>query len=326
MNRQLAILLLVASGTNADEAATPAAAPPLPQETYWEPALKYTRPGTLHGIANVNLTDQFITANGLLLENQGIMVQPALLLNTPLFSDPSRWLDTVTLTLGGWSSWNSHRGGEIPANWREVDLLAGLTASFANQWKINVFHTTYLSQTDSFPNSSDLALALTFDDTDWLGQAALHPFVEFKLQTDGNANLPYADAMADEGSMLRFGILPQRQFGRLKLELPAYFTVVSDGFYQASPTVRNFGYQGTPVAGLGWQSAPGGLGFLSAALKISAPLQWLSSADIHTTAYAAIQYYHLINDGLLDTNQVLGATSGRKDDLLQFHFGLNLAF
>ena len=48
--------------------------------------------------------------------------------------------------------------------------------------------------------------------------------------------------------------------------------------------------------------------------------------NVRTTAYAAVQYYRLVNPGLLDTNQVLGATSARDADLLQFHVGLNVAF
>jgi hypothetical protein len=77
---------------------------------------------------------------------------------------------------------------------------------------------------------------------------------------------------------------------------------------------------------LGWRPEPGGVGFLSAALKLSLPLERLSFGSVRTTAYAAVQYYRLVNSGLLDTNQVLGATSGRDADLLQFHVGLNVAF
>ena len=321
-----ALLLLPPVSCGAAVPASPEATP-LAAESYWAPVLNlYPRPGSLHGVANVDLTDSFITANGLLLENQGLIVQPMLTLNTPLYSDPTHWLQSVALTLGGWSSWDSHEGGEVPGNWREVDLLAGLTVAVERIWKFTAFHTTYLSQTDSFPTASDLALALTCDDTEWLGSAALHPFVEFKWQTAGSTTLPYADAETDGGSMLRAGIVPQRQFGRFKLELPVYFTLVSDGFYQGSETVRDSGYDGSPVAGLGWRPEPDGVGFLSAALKLSLPLERLSFGSVRTTAYAAVQYYHLVNEGLLDTNQVLGATAARDADLLQFHVGLNVAF
>ena len=319
-------LLVITDARSSEVPPAPPSGTPFAEEAYWAPVLDYTRPGSLHGVANLDLTDRFVTAAGLLLENQGVMLQPALLLNTPLFADATHWYNNVSLTLGGWSSWDSHAGGEVPDHWREVDLLAGLTLTLDRNWKLSAFHTTYVSQTDSFPTSSDLALALTYDDTEWLGQAALHPFIEFKLQTDGNTNLPYADAVADEGSMLRFGIIPQRQIGRCKVELPVYFTVASDGFYLESPTVRASGYDGSAVADLGWQSASGGVGFISAALKVTLPLDWLSTTAIHTSAYAAVQYYHLVHDGLLDTNQVLGATSSRQEDILQFHLGLNLAF
>lgn len=326
MKHLATLCLLLPAGARGGDGPAPRAGTPFAEESYWAPALNYSRPGTLHGVANLNLTDRFVTANGLLLENQGVMLQPALLLNAPLFADPTRWFNAATLTLGGWSSWDSHSGGEVPAHWREVDLLAGLVLALDSNWKFSTFFTTYLSQTDSFPNASDLALALTYDDTQWLGHAALHPFIELKFQTDGNTNLPYADATAEEGSMLRLGIIPQRQFGHFKLELPVFLSLVSDGFYQQSSTVRESGYNGSSVADLGWQSAPGGIGFLSAAAKLSLPLERLSTPTLHTSAYAAVQYYRLIHDGLLDTNQVLGASNGRQADVIQLHFGLNLSF
>jgi hypothetical protein len=327
MKRLLTALFLLPVVSRGGEVPAVPEATPLAAEAYWTPVLDlYPRPGSIHGVANLDFTNLFVTANGLLLENQGLVAQPMLMLGTPLYSDPTQWLNSVALTLGGWSSWDSHAGGEEPAHWREVDLLAGLTLAFERNWKLTAFHTTYLSLTDSFPTASDLALALTLDDTEWLGSAALHPFLEFKFQTQGSTTQPYADAPYDDGCMLRAGIVPQRQWGRCKLELPVYFTLVSDGFYQGSETIRNSGFDGSPAAAYEWRAEPGGVGFLSAALKLSLPLESLSTTAVHTTAYAAVQYYRLVNKGLLDTNQVLGATSGRQADLLQFHVGLNIAF
>jgi hypothetical protein len=202
----------------------------------------------------------------------------------------------------------------VPANWREVDLFVGLTVVIERHWIFTAFHTTYLSQTDSYPTASDLALGINCDDAEWLGAAALHPFVELKLQNEGSTTLPYGAAAVDEGCMFRAGLVPQRQWGRFKFELPVYFTLVSDGYYHASDAISRGGYQGGPVSGYGWRPAPGGAGFLSAALKLSAPLDWLSGSAVCTSAYAAVQTYHLVNDGLLDTNQALGATAGRRDD------------
>lgn len=327
MKRVPAALLLAATTVHGGDAPAPAPiAAPFAAESYWAPVMAYPRPGSLHGVGNLDVTDSFVTANGLLLDDQGVMFQPTLMLNAPLYADPTRALSTATLSLGGWASWDSHEGGEVPANWREVDLFAGLTVAFERRWIFTAFYTTYLSQTDSYPTAGDLALGLNCDDTEWLGAAALHPFVEFKLQTDGSTTLPYGDAAVDEGYMFRAGLVPQRQWGRFKFELPVFFTLVSDGFYQGSDAIRSGGYQGGPVAAYGWRSEPGGVGFVSGALKLSTPLEWLSGSAVRTSAYAAVQYYHLVNEGLLDTNQALGATSSRRDDLVQFHFGLNLAF
>jgi len=115
--------------------------------------------------------------------------------------------------------------------------------------------------------------------------------------------------------MLRLGVTSQWQWGRVKAELPMFVTRVSDGFYQGLDESLGL-----------WRPEPGGFGYASAALKVSMPVGWLSTAGLRTTAYAAAQYYHLGNDGLLDTNQALGSGRDRQRDLIQFHLGLSVTF
>lgn len=311
--KAIPLILSLAAGPAA--AAEASAGAPFAAVDYWAPVMDAYRPGRIHGLANLDFTDRFITANGLVVEDQGLMIQPTLLLATPVYADPSAWLQAATLTLGAWASWDSEQGGLTPDHWREVDLYAGLTLLADSRWKLTAFHTTFRSLTDSFPTAAEFALGLTCDDSDWLGAAALRPFAEIKWQTEGSTTLPDPAVTADEGWMGRFGVVPQRQFGPVKAELPVFLTVVSDGFYQ----------EFDESAGV-WRAQPGGFGFASAALKVSLPVTWLSTARLGTTAYAAVQYYHLGNAGLLDTNQALDPDGDRRRDLLQFHLGLSATF
>ena len=283
---------------------------PFSQEAYWSPVVGYPRPGSLHAVFNVDFTNQDVTPHGLLLENQGLIIQPLLLFYTPLQMDPADWLGNVSFCVGGWGNWHSHPGGTQPANWREVDLFSGLTCFIERDWQLTAFGSAYLSQTHSYPTAWDFALALTYDDTRLLGTAALHPFVEYRPQIHGSTTVVIDPESARASYSFRLGITPQHQFGPIKLELPAFLTWVPEGFYQDSAA----------------QSAAGGCGFMSAALKLSLPLQYLSTKNLSTSLYAAAQYYRIVNPGLLDTNEVLGAAPRRQQDILQFHLGLHAAF
>jgi len=283
---------------------------PFTQEAYWAPVTGYPRPGSLHAVFNLDFTNQDVTPHGLLLENQGLIIQPLLLFYTPLHADPADWLGNVTFSAGGWGNWHSHPGGKEPAKWREVDLFSGLTCTIERNWQLTAFCSAYLSQTHSYSTAWDFALALTYDDTGLLGVAALHPFLEYRPQLHGTTTVDIDPENAGESYSFRLGITPQHQFGRIKLELPAFLTLVPEGFYQDSA--------GRPAAG--------GIGFMSAALKLTLPLECLSTKDLGTSLYAAAQYYRILNDGLLDTNEVLGTTPRREQNILQFHLGMHVAF
>ena len=303
-------MALAAAGLACAAEPAPVAGTPFAEESYWAPVLTYPRPGSLHGLFNLNATNQDVTPHGLLLENQGLMLQPLLVLFTPLYADPTQWLTSLTISAGAWASWHSREGGTQPAHWREVDGFAGLTAVLDRHWQLSAFGSTYLSQTGSYPTAWDGALALTYDDTSLLGGAALHPFVELRRQLHGSTTMAFVAANAAESFSWRLGFIPQHQFAHCKLEFPAFLTLVPAGFFQDS--------SGQPAAA--------GIGFVSSAAKVTVPVACLSSSTIGTSVYASAQYYRIANPGLLDVNQALGASSRRNKDLLQLHLGMSVNF
>jgi hypothetical protein len=267
----------------------------------------------VRGDFNLNLTDQFVSASGLLVEDDELMIQPTLTLYTPLFTDPAGWLQTVTLTAGFWANWSSEEGGIDPARWREMDTFAGLTLTADRRWRLTGVYTLYDSLTGSFSTASDLALGVVFDDTDWLGSAALHPFLEWRWQTSGSTTQPVPDLPPGEGWICKVGVTPQWSTDWGRLEFPVFAAFVSDGFY----------YDFNEAAGA-WQAASGGAAFFSAAIKLSRPVPWLSKGRLQTQAYASVQYHHLASDALMETSRALG-NDGRRD-FVQFHAGLRISF
>ena len=280
-------------------------------------------PQPLHALLTLDFTDHYLTSNGLHVENQGLVAQPLLLLTYSPSSIPA-----LTLTLGTWNSWHTHPSGHHPHHWSETDWLGGLTLTLARDWSLSAFYSRYESRTGSFARSSSLAFTLAHD-------SFLHPYITATRQTEGQQTYVFYQPLADESYSLQFGIAPSYTFQRwpIKVELPTYFTCVPDGFYQElrteTKTVATHYYGHTyhyrysyPAA----HRAPGGIGYLSSALRLSMPLAFIPERYGKWTAFTAAQYYHFINEGLLDGNQALGASTQRERALLQFHAGVSIYF
>ena len=339
MKTRFLFLILWASVVAVASDLPPKLATPFAEEATWAPVFAGPEPGSIHGLINFNLTNRYITNNGLQIENQGLIAQPLMILSSPVYSDRTSWINDVTFSLGGWSTWHSHSGGTPTAHWRETDFFGGLTVSFAEDWKLSAFYSAYVCPNAAFNTAWEMACTLSYDDSRMLGRFALHPFLEFRRQTEGQITVAFRRDLADESYCFKLGVNPSHQFDGFKLEMPAFFTLVPEGFYQQSVVeTRHITYYGYDYRRFRYypidyrytvqdgKRAAGGVGYLSAALKATVPLPFLSRTGVSTSLYGAVQYYRMVNAGLLDGNQVLGASGRRDRDLVQFYFGFNVAF
>jgi hypothetical protein len=264
----------------------------------------------VHGLFNWDFSDHYITPRGLDTENQGIVVQPLLLLFWDLYSSKTAAIDDVSLTTGVWNDWDSHESGATPGYWNEIDPILGLTFNVEKAWQIDVFYTEFHSQTDSYPPSTNLDVKLTYHDSG-AGGLTFNPYVEFFKDEHEKATVTFDPATSKLSYYFAFGFDPTYSVPdtTLKLELPTFINVVQSDFYQR--------LNGTPGGS--------GLAVFSTELKASLPLSFVSGDYGHWTAYIAEQYYHLSNDGVLDGNTVL-ATAKRLPNLYQFHTGVSIFF
>src|SRR4030095_9278018 len=126
------------------------------------------------------------------------------------------------------------------------------------------------------------------------------------------ATVVFNPATSDESWYFSVGINPTYKFKSIPLTLsfPTYINIVEDDFYQR--------IDGTP----------GGsdVAVFSTQIKAIVPLSFIPASYGSWSVYAAFQYYHLDNPGLLDGNQVLGADASREENLYQIHGGLTIFF
>lgn len=280
------------------EAATPAA----PME------LAASQP-IAHFLLQLDFSDHYITPRGLDVENQGLVFQPLLLSFWSLYSNKDTFLNDVTLTAGMWSSFHTQESGTDPGNWNEWDPILGVSFGLGEYVKFETNYTAFKSMVDSYPTSHHLELKLKLDDSKWLGNFALNPYVAYWQELDNKATVTFNSATSEESYYFTLGVDPTVKLGPVKLEFPTYINLVGSDFYQQSDG----------------SGGGGGLAVFGTEIKASVPLTFIPKECGSWTGYVGVKYYHLSNDGLLDGNQVL-ADGEREENLVQVHGGISIFF
>jgi len=307
MKTALLLLILLATSLASLPAQSPSVVlPPIPapfgDDVFWKPVLQ-PWPRRLHAMVSMDFTNQYLTPRGANIENQGLVAQPLCMLYWDVFSHEHGHLSQITLASGMWNSWHTHSSGTQPRRWNECDLIEGVTVTLAKKWRHSFFYTRYFSQTQSYQDGWNLNYAVAYDDTAHLGRLALHPFVQWFY--DKKSDRGGAASGSDQKYYFQLGVDPTLQFLSLpvRLDFPLYLTFFPPGKKDA-----------------------GGIGLYSATVKASMPLNISSSTFGKWTVYAAVQFCHISNPGLLNSNQLAGATSTRQQDFVLFHTGFSVYF
>jgi hypothetical protein len=281
------------------------------------PPLEAPPQSLIHGLINLELSNAYITPRGLDVQNKGLVIQPLFLLFFDLYSSKDGPINDVSLTIGDWNSVHTAIAGSgpHPGHWNETDPLTGLTFKFFRDLQFDAFYTAFVSEVDAFRTSQNLDLKLTYHDkfisNKLVKGLSINPYFEMFIETSNKATVALNESTAKRGYYFQLGVDPTYEFANVPftVELPTYVNFPNKDFYQ------NF-------AGKGSIST---LGLVTTELKGTVPLNFVPKGYGHWSIYAGVQYYYLINKGLLDENQVL-ATSERKHSLWQVHGGLTLVF
>ncbi len=266
----------------------------------------------IHALINNEFSDHYITPRGLHVENQGLIWQPLVLIFLNLYQSKTGVLTDVTLTGGIWNSVHSRESGANPGYHNELDPIGAIGFKFFSQISFDATWTAFESETESYDTSHHLSLKLTWNDKIFGDQFAINPYVEFWRELNNKATVVFDGTRSEESYYFSIGINPTYKFKDLPLELsaPTYVNLVDSDFYQR--------FDGSPGGG--------GAAVFSTSLKATVPLRFIPKQYGFWSVYASGQYYHLDNAGLLDGNQVLGATSQRKHNLWQLHGGVTVFF
>lgn len=142
---------------------------------------------------------------GFLQEDSGLIVQPW----ADLAFDIYRAEDVSVNVQAG--SWNSFHGEATDAGtsddfvewWYEADVYAGMGAT-VGPWSVDALYYFFMSPSDAFGTIDEFTLAVSLDDSEWMGAWALNPTALLAIETGSNATDGF-----DNGVYLELGIEPR---------------------------------------------------------------------------------------------------------------------
>jgi len=185
-------------------------------------------------LVNFEFSDKYLTPRGMIVVDHGLTSQLLVLGLVNLYKGTD-FVSDITLVGGFWNDYSTspvakHLGSSGNTNWIEFDPIAGLSASFAKDFKLDVTYTAFAMQILDIGTSQHLETKLSFNDTDYLGAWALHPYISFWKELDGKATAA-ANFGFGESYYFDIGVTPAYVVGKWKFEAPLRVLLPDSKFY-----------------------------------------------------------------------------------------------
>jgi hypothetical protein len=208
------------------------------------------------------------------------------------------FINDVSLVGGFWNCFgtsklpSSDSNGTKKTGWYETDPIAGISFSFAKNFKLSVTYTDFSMQIFNIGFSQHLETKLAFNDSDYLKAFALHPYVTYWKELSGKA---VADTDPNPSSSYYFdvGIAPSitfKDFYALKLEAPCRVLMAPSEFYGSAAGPTTF------------------VSLYELGVKASVPLTFMPAGYGHWNASLGLKHMGFDNPNLRATQGEAGST------------------
>jgi hypothetical protein len=268
----------------------------------------------IHGFAAVAFKTAYVTPRGLVVENQGLVVQPVVGLVLPV--GDIGVFKKAAIVSGVWNSINSNQGDTNVGPWNEMDFFLAFNATVADK-----FNTALTYGAWNFPQSTvnkpstehNLDLKISYDDSGLWGKSgfSINPYVDLWWAISGSSTVVLGSqgdtGYVEIGMAPTFTVTPTKDYP-IKLTFPTYFSVGPEDYWGDEES------GGTP---------DGNFGVFSTSINASMPLACIPSKYGFWHVDAGVSYFYLINDNLLDAGQILSGNSERNVFVASLGFGFN---
>ena len=281
----LAFVTLVTVGTASAADLAPIAytkAPTTPEPT-----------SDIHGFVDVGFSNDYITPRGLLVTNTGLTSQVAVGLSIDVYKNKSGFINTISVYGGVWNDLWSAQNNPTVGSYNEVDWWGGAKIRFAKDWIIDAQYIEFVSPPNNFGTEQHVTAALTYDDTSWGLPVQIKPYVRGWYETSGPSDV--TTGRGGGSGYVEFGVTPTYNATKLGwgviLTAPTWVSVGPKTFWTASAA--------TVCGTVGSPCGTSNAGVFSTGLTATVPVTWIPKNFGSWSVRAGFQYYHLLNDYLL---------------------------
>ena len=310
-----AMLTLTSQALHAGDKEVVAPAPPPPA------------PSKVNFLLAVEFANEYVTPRGMIVREDGLTIQPLLLMFVPLYQGDS-FINSVKFVGGAWNDFGTSTVskhppfGSVPGtNWTEIDPIAGLSIGFAKHFTLDATYTAFAEQILDIGTSQHLEVKLSFDDSAYLKGFALHPYVSFWQELDNKAtaaDVPqavfgpakFSGAHPQPGSSFYFdlGVSPSYTFScGAKIEAPCRILLPDSRFYG-----EYFGKAST-------------VGLYELGLKGTIPMKFMPEGYGHWNFNAGFKYMSFVDKNLQNMN-AFNAPGQPTKETWQFFSGFSAFF
>ncbi|HVT87643.1 MAG TPA: hypothetical protein VHD56_02225 [Tepidisphaeraceae bacterium] len=240
----------------------------------------------IHGFLNIPFKSAYVTPRGLVVENQGLVIQPIVGLVFPI-GDLGPFKDTAIVT-GIWSDFNTAQGDPKVGCWNEVDYFLSFSGKIGDDISFTATYSPWFfpQSTVGKPDTEHTAdLKVSYSDH-WFTDFSINPYVDFFWSIGGSSNVVFGD-QGDTG-YVELGIVPTKVI-KVSSDMPLTFTFPT--YFSVGPE----GYWDTDGSHDG-----GNFGLFSISANVSLPITAIPVKYGHWHLDLGVTYDYLINDALLD--------------------------
>jgi hypothetical protein len=267
----------------------------------------------IHGFFDSPFKTAYITPRGLVVQDKGLAWQPVVGLVLPL---PDIGLKNASVVAGIWNSVTTAQGDPKVGAWNEMDVFVGFGGSITKELRVDFDYEAW-----NFPNSTlnkpstehVMQLKLSYDDSAFWGKSgfALHPYINAFYEVGGSSTVVLGKN--GQTGYIEPGIVPTytiKGSTPITLTFPTYISIGPKEFW------------GSGVDAL--HKADGNFGVFSTGINVDIPLTFIPVKYGNWHAEAGVLYYHLINNALLRSGNLLSGNTDR--DKFNTYVGVGVGF
>ncbi|MBY0381862.1 MAG: hypothetical protein K2W78_08100 [Xanthobacteraceae bacterium] len=259
----------------------------------------------IHGFFDASFGGDYISPRGLHVTKTGLTSQLATGLLVDLYKNNNSFINKFTIYTGVWNDlWSEQKNTNV-GSWNEFDWWVGAQVGFAKNWLLDAQYIEFLSPPGNFKTERNLSVTLSYDDTSWGLPIAIKPYVRGWYTFSGDSNVTTGKVSS---GYVEFGANPtldlKKQYG-FYLVAPTWVSVGPKDFWTASSA--------TPCGSISTPCGTSNGGVFSTGLTVFIPVTWIPKNFGNWTVRGGFQYYHLINDYLLQAQVNTGVAASYAD-------------